>query len=122
MIGNYFLSFLCDVRFPNDVNHPLVLYPIIGVNASNYKESWDILLIGMLRNMYSGKVCIYMMLVRCSAMASVLLVAKRYGYQGVCRCCVGWVWGEIGVEWGDENVGGREQLRAFLSVTGAFRM
>ena len=77
MIGNYFLSFLCDVRFPNDVNHPLVLYPIIGAKASNIKDIYDILLIGMLRNMCSGKVCIYIVLVRCFVLADIDLRAGR---------------------------------------------
>ena len=67
---------LYDVRFPNDVNHPLVLYPIIGENASNYKEFGDILLLGLLLNMCSEKVCIYMMLFRLLDLADVIVTEK----------------------------------------------
>ena len=47
--------------------------------------------------MCSGKVCICMMLVRCSVLASVLLMARRQQYPGFRRCCVGWFLGGMGV-------------------------
>lgn len=61
---------------PNDVNHPLVLYPIIGENASNYKEFGNILLFCLLLNMCSEKVCIYMMLFRMFDLVNVIVTVK----------------------------------------------
>ena len=45
-------------------------------------------------------------------------VGTSRGLPRVCRMGLGWNWGRLG----SKNVGGREQLRAFLSVPGAFRM
>ena len=86
------------------------------------RKKCDILLIRMLRNMSSDKMCICVVLVRGSVLANIDLRAGGKNVKGFADGVSDGFWGGMVVGWGVKNVGGREQLWPFLPIPGDFRM